>query len=217
MTAAAINSKTGVISFYFWQSWKLVQNVLKWKWWIFKNCMNLNSFKSSILCSKAVQRQSRALILHVLLWCTKLHKVFIPSRHNGVPLRVPYVYLDIETFFSILIQYIYWCGYRGECTFFKSIVQPAFSERHFMLTLDSFSQITKHSEHWKSALASSSRLLNRQENRKYYYSLLCFVTKNNLSCIFSKNRIQSPGNANKLGHKWDTKHTVWKLLKSLIL
>ena len=69
--------------------------------------MNLNSFKSSILCSKAVQRQSRALILHVLLWCTKLHKVFIPSRHNGVPLRVPYVYLDIETFFSILIQYIY--------------------------------------------------------------------------------------------------------------
>ena len=139
-----------------------------------------------------------------------------PLDIMGFLLEFPMFTLTLRLF-SILIQYIYWCGYRGECTFFKSIVQPAFSERHFMLTLDSFSQITKHSEHWKSALASSPRLLNRQENRKYYYSLLCFVTKNNLSCIFSKNRIQSPGNANKLGHKWDTKHTVWKLLKSLIL
>ena len=141
-----------------------------------------------------------------------------PLDIMGFLLEFPMFTLTLRLFFlSSFSTYTGVVIHRGECTFFKSIVQPAFSERHFMLTLDSFSQITKHSEHWKSALASSSRLLNRQENRKYYYSLLCFVTKNNLSCIFSKNRIQSPGNANKLGHKWDTKHTVWKLLKSLIL
>ena len=75
------------------------QNCTKVKMWVFRNCMNFNSFKSYFMQQSGAQRQSRALILHVLLWCTKLHKVFIPSRHNGVPLRVPYVCLDIETFF----------------------------------------------------------------------------------------------------------------------
>ena len=75
------------------------QNCTKVKMWVFRNCMNFNSFKSHFMQQSGAQRQSRALILHVLLWCTKLHKVFIPSRHNGVPLRVPYVCLDIETFF----------------------------------------------------------------------------------------------------------------------
>ena len=51
------------------------QNCTKVKMWVFRNCMNFNSFKSYFMQQSGAQRQSRALILHVLLWCTKLHKV----------------------------------------------------------------------------------------------------------------------------------------------
>ena len=46
-------------------------------------------------------------------------RIFIPSRHNGVPLRVPYVCLDIEAFFLSSFSATY-TAVIGECTFLKA-------------------------------------------------------------------------------------------------